>query len=122
MFCGYPGQERVFISPNEINFGLHSGMTKAASITDHQITMRFERDFMIDLHGTGLPPLGYGFGGISGGPLLVPDFRGGAWTWRLGGVIVQAPEERPSKDVLVEMVVAHRAEYIQADGTLAKSL
>jgi hypothetical protein len=122
MFCGYPGQERVFISPSEINFGLHSGMTKAASVTDHQITMRFEREFMLDQHGTGLPPPGYGYGGISGGPLLVPDFREGVWKWRLGGVIVQAPEERPPENVLVEMVVAHRAEYIQADGTLAKSL
>jgi hypothetical protein len=121
MFCGYPGQERIFISLNEINFGFHSGMTRAACVTDHQITVRFERDFMIDQHGTGLPP-GYGLGGISGGPLLVPDFRDGTWKWRLGGVLVQAPEERPSEDVLVEMVVAHRAEYIQADGTLAKSL
>jgi hypothetical protein len=122
MFCGYPGQERVFVSPGEINFGLHSGMTRAASVTDHQITMRFERDFMIDQHGTGLPPVGYGLGGISGGPLLVPDFQEGAWAWRLGGVIVQAPDERPAEEVLVEMVVAHRAQYIQGDGTLAKSL
>ena len=122
MFCGYPGHERVFVSPNEINFGLHSGMTKAATVTDHQITMRFEREFMMDQHGNGLPPPGYGYGGISGGPLLVPDFSTGAWEWRLGGVIVQAPVERPPENVLVEMVVAHRAEYIQADGTLAKSL
>jgi hypothetical protein len=97
-------------------------MTGAAAVTDHQITVRFEREFMIDQHGTGLPPVGYGLGGISGGPLLVPDFRDGAWMWRLGGVIAQATEERPPDEVLVEMVVAHRAEYIQADGTLAKML
>jgi hypothetical protein len=77
---------------------------------------------MIDQHGTSLPPPGYGLGGISGGPLLVPDFRGDAWTWRLGGVISQATEERPPEKVLIEMVVAHRAEYILTDGTLAKAL
>jgi hypothetical protein len=122
MFCGFPAQERIVISAGEINFGFHSGMTAAASVTDHQITVRFEREFMIDQHGTGLPPLGYGLGGISGGPLLVPDFRDGVWMWRLGGVIAQATEERPPHEVLIEMVVAHRAEYIQANGTIAKML
>jgi hypothetical protein len=122
MFCGFPGQERIWVSGREINFGCHSGMTAAASVTDHQITVPFEREFMIDQHGNGLPPVGYGFGGISGGPLLVPDFQNGEWTWRLGGVIAQAPKPRPPDEVLVEMVVAHRAEYIQPDGSLAKLL
>jgi hypothetical protein len=122
MFAGFPGQERIFISEDENNFGFHSGMAAAASVTDHQIMVRFEREFMIDQHGTGLPPRGYGLGGISGGPLLIPDFRDGAWSWRLGGVISQATEERPPEAVLIEMVVAHRAEYIRPDGTLAKML
>jgi hypothetical protein len=77
MFGGFPGKERIFVSDNEINFGFHSGMVGASSVTEHQITVRLEREFMIDQHGTGLPPPGYGLGGISGGPLLVPDFRGG---------------------------------------------
>jgi hypothetical protein len=122
MFCGFPAQERIVMSAGEINFGFHSGMTAAASVTDHQITVRFQREFMIDQHGTGLPPRGYGLGGISGGPLLVPDYRNGVWVWRLGGVIAQATEERPPDEVLIEMVVAHRAEYIQVNGTLAKML
>jgi hypothetical protein len=110
------------MSAGNIRFGVHSGITGAASVTDHQITVRLEREFMIDQHGAGLPSLGYGLGGISGGPLLVPDFRAGEWMWRLGGVIAQATEERPPEEVLVEMVVAHRAEYILPDGTLAKML
>jgi hypothetical protein len=122
MFCGFPAQERIRVSVGEINFGFHSGITGASSVTDHQITVRFEREFMIDQHGTGLPPPGYGLGGISGGPLLVPDFREGVWKWRLGGVIAQATEERPPDQVLIEMVVAHRAEYIQTNGTLANLL
>ena len=59
MFGGFPAQERQFVSGNEINFGFHSGMTMATSVTEHQITVRLEREFMIDQHGTGLPPLGY---------------------------------------------------------------
>jgi hypothetical protein len=122
MFGGFPGQERIMLGPGEISFGFHSGMSSATSVTQHQITQRYEREFMIDQHGNGLPPKGYGLGGISGGPLLVPNYRDGAWVWRLGGVISQATEERPPEEVIFEMVVAHRAEYIQPDGTLAKSL
>ena len=87
-------------------------------MSEDQITTRFEREFMLDNHGTGLPPLGYGLGGISGGPLLVPDYANGQWKWRLGGVISEATEERPPEQVIFEMVVAHRAEHILPDGKL----
>ena len=122
MFGGFPGQERIISGPGAISFGFHSGMSAATSVTERQIAQRYEREFMIDQHGNGLPPKGYGLGGISGGPLLVPLYRDGAWTWRLGGVISQATEERPPDEVIFEMIVAHRAEHIQPDGTLAKSL
>jgi hypothetical protein len=120
MFNGFPGQERIITNPGEISFGFYSVMTPVTSITDHQISCRFDRECWADAHGLGQPPLGYGLGGISGGPLLIPDFRDGAWFWRLGGVISQAPCERPPEDVLFESVVSHRVEYILPDGTLAK--
>jgi len=122
MFAGFPGQERIFLNQGKMSFGFHSGMSAATSITEHQITLRLEREFMLDHHGDGLPPKGYGLGGISGGPLLVPLYQNNAWAWRLAGVISQATEERRPEDVIFESVVAHRAEYIQPDGTLAKSL
>lgn len=122
LFVGCPGQERLIAGPSEMNFGFHSGMTGVTSITDHQIACRFDRESWIDVQGNGLPPLGYGLGGISGGPLLVPNYRDGTWGWRLGGVVSQATEERSPEQVLFEMVVAHRAEFIRLDGTLAKVL
>jgi len=121
MFVGFPGNALIFAGPSELNFGSHSGMQGLTVITDHQITMRFDRNYWLT-YGGDAPPLGYGLGGISGGPLLVPDYRDGVWDWRLGGVISQATEEREPGDVLFEMVVAHRAEYIQPDGTLALRL
>jgi hypothetical protein len=122
MFGGYPGQERIFVNESTINFGFHSGMTGATAITDRQITARIERDSLVDNTGNGLPPPGYGLGGISGAPLLVPEFRDNAWYFRLGGVISQATDERPAEEVLFEMIVAHRAEFIQPDGRLARIL
>ena len=122
MLAGFPGQERIITKQDEISFGFYSAMTPVTSCTNHQISCRFNRESWADAHGLGLPPPGYGLGGISGGPLLIPDFRDGEWSWRLGGVISQAPSERPPNDVLFESVVAHRAEYILPDGTLAKLL
>lgn len=122
MFGGFPGQERILEGQSAINFGFHSGMTGVTAITDRQITVRIEREFLVDNTGNGLPPPGYGLGGISGAPLLVPDFRDGTWYFRLGGVITQATDERPPEEVLFEMVIAHRAEFIQLGGTLAKIL
>jgi hypothetical protein len=69
-----------------------------------------------------LPADGYGLGGISGGPLLIPEYSHGARTFRLGGVVTEAPGPRAPEDVLLEMVVAERADFIQADGRLAKIL
>jgi hypothetical protein len=120
MFVGFPGRARDVVKPDEVIFGIYSGMTPVTSITEHQIACRFNREHWIDAHGAGLPPLGYGLGGISGGPLLVSDYQQGKWAWRLGGVISQAPAEREPEDVVFESVVAHRAEYILPDGTLAK--
>lgn len=122
MFAGFPGLARIIAKPGEISFGVYSAMTPVTSITDHQISCRFDREHWVDAHGLGLPPLGYGLGGISGGPLLIPDFRDDAWFWRLGGVVSQAPPGRTPEDVLFESVISHRAEYILPDGTLARLL
>ena len=122
MFAGYPGQERIFLSPNEIDFGFHSGMTGARTITERQITMLIQREFLLDWTGHGVPPAGYGLGGISGAPLLVPEYRDTGWYFRLGGVISEAPEARAPEDVLFEMVAADRAEFILPDGRIAKIL
>jgi hypothetical protein len=122
MFAGYPGHERIFAKPNEINFGFHTGMTGARTITDRQITMLIEREFLVDWTGHGVPPAGYGLGGVSGAPLLVPEWRESGWYFRLGGVISEAPEPRAPEDVLFEMVAADRAEFILPNGRLAKVL
>jgi hypothetical protein len=120
MFAGYPGHERIFVSPSEIDFGFHTGMTGARTITERHITMLIEREFLVDWTGHGVPPAGYGLGGMSGAPLLVPEFRESGWYFRLGGVVSEAPGPRAPEEVLLEMVIADRAEFIEPDGTIAK--
>jgi hypothetical protein len=122
MLTGYPGHERTFVSPSEISFGFHTGMTGTRTITDRQITVLIQREYLVDWTGNGVPPAGYGLGGISGAPLLVPEFGQAGWYFRLGGVISEAPGARPAEDVILEMITADRAEFIQPDGTLAKAL
>jgi hypothetical protein len=84
-FGGFPGCERDAIGPDEMVFGFHGAMPMLTSFTEHQLCCQFEREAWVDVRGLGLPPVGYDLGGISGGPMLAPDFRDGAWGWRPWG-------------------------------------
>ena len=118
MLVGFPARERKF---EDGSFGAYSAFTPVTSMTDRQISCRFDHKHRIDVHGFGLPPRGYATSGMSGGPLLIPGYRNGRWCWRLGGVISQATGERQQSEVIFEAIVSHRAEYILADGRLAKA-
>jgi hypothetical protein len=115
-FAGFPAQTRGLTS-NGLVTAPYFAMPSITSVTDHQITCRFEREKMIDLGGHGLPPQGYDIGGISGGPMLMPtlvrqdDIEG--VIWRLAGVIVEA-----ARGDLFDQVVAVRSTYIQHDGKI----
>jgi hypothetical protein len=73
------------------------------------------RDAWVDVRGLGLPPVGYDLGGISGGPMLAPDFRDGAWGWRPVGLISEAISMEG-----FERVTAVRAHFILPDGRLSR--
>jgi hypothetical protein len=115
-FAGFPAQTRGMTASGDFVTAPYFAMPPITSVTDHQIACRFDREKMIDLVRSGLPPLGYDIGGISGGPLLVPtlvrqDVEG--VVWRLGGVIVQA-----TKGELFDQIVAVRGHYLQPDGRI----
>ena len=71
-FGGFPGCERDQVTSDEFAFGLHSAMVPLTDFTDYQLCCRLERRHWIDVRGLGLPPVGYCFGGVSGGPMLQP--------------------------------------------------
>jgi hypothetical protein len=110
-FGGFPAQERYLVRHREYEFGLHSGMPMVTSVTEHQITCRFDRANHMDIRGYGLPPAGYDLGGVSGGPMLSPLYVDGRWTWRLVGVISEAHMTEEW-----EQISAVRAHFIQPDG------
>lgn len=114
-FAGFPAQSRGMTSRADFVTAPYFAMPKITSVTDRQVTCRFDREKMIDFSGNGLPPQGYDIGGVSGGPLLmltllVHEGVVGV-VWRLAGVIVEA-----AMGVMFEKVVAVRALYIQPDG------
>src|SRR5258708_2258876 len=93
-FVAFPAQPRGMASSGDFITAPYFAMPPITSVTDRQITCRFDREKMIDLGGNGLPPVGYDIGGVSGGPMLMPtlvrqDTLEGV-IWRLAGVIVQA--------------------------------
>jgi hypothetical protein len=119
-FAGFPAQTRGMTSSGNFVTAPYFAMPPITSVTEHQISCRFDREKMIDLGGSGLPPPGYDVGGVSGGPLLIPTIvREGVEgvIWRLGGVIVQA-----ARGELFEQIVAVRGHYIQPDGCIGSPL
>jgi hypothetical protein len=85
-FGGFPECERDRIAGRDFSFGLHSAMVPLTSFTQQQLCCQFERSYWMDVRGLGLPPVGYELSGASGGPMLQPVFKDGAWDWRLVGV------------------------------------
>lgn len=116
-FAGFPARTRGITSMGDFVTAPYFAMQPITSVTDHQISCRFEREKMIDLSGQGLPPQGYDIGGISGGPLLMPTLVRQEGVegviWRLAGAIVEA-----AAGELFDQIVAVRSIYIQCDGKI----
>jgi hypothetical protein len=93
-FGGFPGGERDAVGQNEMVFGLHSAMPGLTSFTDRQLCCQLDRRSWIDVRGLGLPPVGYDLGGVSGGPMLKPIFRGRRMDLALGRRHLGSQEHR----------------------------
>lgn len=111
---GFPACERDRIAGKDFSFGLHSAIVQLTSFTEHQLCCQFEREHWFDVRGIGLPQVGYDHGGMSGGPMLQPIFKDGAWDWQLAGVISEAVSVQD-----FERVTAVRAHFILPDGRLS---
>ena len=111
LLAGWPGQERI-VGPERVTGGIYIGWG-SAGISNLQITVQVGHDQgpIAPIPGVPLPPPGFEFGGISGGPVMVIDAEddGCSIGWRVAGVI---DEGKPDYDY----IVAERADVIQDDG------
>ena len=116
-FAGYPENSRRATSSGDFSTAPYFAMPKITSVSDRQIACRLDREKLIGLGGSELPPVGYSTSGVSGGPLLLPtlvrDSEVESAIWRLGGVIVQEAE-----GAMFEQFVAVREHYIHSDGRI----
>lgn len=114
-FAGYPGQERI-ASAATINFGIYGAIPIIKTINNNDLVCQFEREYMIDLSGKGLPDENYKFGGLSGAPIIAIDKNeSGILTWRLAGIIHEANSE-------YQIICARRCDFIFPDGKLNKEM
>jgi hypothetical protein len=111
LLAGWPGHERI-VGAERVTGGIYVGWG-SAGVSDLQITVRVDHDQgpISPILGVPLPPPGFEFGGISGGPVMVIDAEddGHKIGWRVAGVI---SEGKPDYDY----IVATRADVIQDDG------
>lgn len=114
MLAGYPGADRIIAAPKDVIWGLCTILGIARRVSDEQITWLLEREHGVsDGKIPDLPP-NHKLGGISGGPLVGWfETKGGLAYPRLCGIVSEASAE-------FENVIAKRADFIRADGTIGK--
>jgi hypothetical protein len=118
-FAGFPGIERIWLSPTAISFGSASGSGVATSVSERDVSTLIEREHLVGLLGIGLPPDNYDFRGINGGPMLTVVKHNGLRSWRLAGVIYQGPNTDPDEAIAsFEVIRARRADFILSNGHL----
>lgn len=111
-FAGFPRVHRSQNGPRTFEWGSYIGVTTATSVTDQYIACQFDRQEMVDMFGTGLPPEKQWLGGLSGAPLWTL-VQTDIFSWRLGGVIYQYSSE-------FEILYARRSGCIARDGHLRR--
>jgi Trypsin-like peptidase domain len=111
-FAGFPAQQTRELGRREFSFGIYGALTVAQTVTHHQITARFDRSYMHDIRGLGLPAEGYDLSGVSGAPVFTLLEKKGVHSWALGGVVSEGA-------ATLEMMTAVRADFIREDGSLS---
>lgn len=121
-YAGFPGVEKIWMSPREISFGVFYGGGVASSVSDRDISSLIEREIIQPVKdGPPLPPENFNFQGISGGPMLSVIEHHGLRTWALAGVIYQGPNTSGDQNETIagfELFRARRAHFILPDGYL----
>jgi hypothetical protein len=108
-FGGFPGILRLWLRRNAVSFGLHLAQTPITTVTDRQITRRFNREDWIPVEGRRVPPPGTDLGGLSGGPVLLPlGTEEGVWHFEM-----LEPDRQP---VAVRMILKPSRPVDQCSG------
>lgn len=104
------------------------GAQGADSVSDLTVGFALHRNELMSVDDNGLPPENFDFRGMSGGLLLtvVGIVGSNVHGWRLGGIIVEGPNPEPTEEIQaiegVEIFKARRAEFINADGIINRTL
>ena len=113
MLAGYPAVERLSRG-RDLEFGLFTALVIARTVSDRQITWLVEPE--AQLKTASIPPPRYGFGGISGGPLITwLESENYISSFVLGGVITEHPQY-DANEFSIERVIAARADLITTTG------
>jgi hypothetical protein len=107
---GFPAKLRLWFRPNELSFAMFAGLNPVNKVTDRDLTCVLERDYWVSDEGGQLPPDLQDIGGLSGGPVLLPQEANGEWHMRLVAVI--------STGAFGAVLTAPLAGFINADGTI----
>jgi hypothetical protein len=122
-YCGFPG---VGVRPHPHGgplFGAVPGMGIPTSVSEKNISILLEREYLVPMLGGGVPPENFNFGGISGGP-VIKIVETSIRTYALAGIIHQGPNIAIDPDLAIagfELISARHAHFILADARLDRT-
>ena len=111
--CGFPGVARLNFSPRIVDFGVYIAEFATDNINDVSLSvMKPPSEQLVDIVGKGIPDPGFDTGGMSGGPMVIPQIsQAGIVSWSLAAVVY---EGHRSFDIIKGM----RADLINEDGSV----
>jgi len=116
---GYPGISRDVRTAEtntiELDWGLFVGLVTAGRVSLDQVSWTVDRNHLVPHDSIPALPRNADLGGISGGPVIALLERNGVHYWGLAGIISEASAQ-------LEHVIAKRADYINADGTISNRI
>jgi hypothetical protein len=112
---GFPGVMRFWTGNRELSFAIFSGLNCVDQVNDQYVTCVLDRGFWVGTKGERLPPELTDIGGLSGGPLFLPqETKNGEWHLAPAAVI--------SNGAFGSIVHATHAHFIGEDGSIRTSL
>ena len=109
-YSGFPNNRVRKLGPLSWEFGVYTALGVATSVSSDTIIYQYEREYLVDSLGQGLPPANEYLGGMSGGmmwTLVTPE--NGADYWRPGGMIYEWSTD-------FELLYARRLDSLLPDG------
>lgn len=122
-FLGFPGDGRKMLpykgnSVVETDWTGYTGLATASGVSHTDVNVLLEHDPDYDVGLRPEIPKSWALGGCSGAPLLTLVEHERIYSWRLAGIIYEAPKKTVDSPAFLQLMKAARADCLNSDGSI----